>query len=177
MRRKRSDGDRGRGASGATEASDADPDDSAPGVDGDTDCDESLGMLDLPLVLYFRFPGASGGAEVEGAEALARQAAVTVAKAATLSAARSALAHLEDGVATRGLIGQAHGLLMARHGCRGQEAFEMLRQAQVSNRKLHSVAAEIVAEHERGASARVQGERGRRFGTFGPSPDNGVGGG
>lgn len=61
---------------------------------------------------------------------------------------------LEDSVATRGVIGQALGLLMARHGCCGEAVFEMLRRAsQVSNRKLHTVAAEMVAEHERGASA------------------------
>jgi len=122
------------------------------------------GVLALPLdlsgrtlgvlILYSRLPQAYGRREIETAEALARQAAATIANAATLSAAQNALRDMEDSVATRGVIGQAQGLLMARHGCCGEAAFEMLRRAsQVSNRKLHTVAAEIVAEHERGASA------------------------
>jgi AmiR/NasT family two-component response regulator len=53
--------------------------------------------------------------------------------------------HLRAALRTRPSIEQAKGILMARHGCTPEQAFEMLTQAsQRSNRKLHDVAKGIV---------------------------------
>lgn len=106
------------------------------------------------LVLYAGAEGAFGPDDIRRTEALAAQAAVTVANALALEAARDANHHLQGSVATRGLIGQAQGLLMARHNCSGDDAFVLLRQSsQLGNRKLRDVAAKIVADHERAAGA------------------------
>jgi AmiR/NasT family two-component response regulator len=51
---------------------------------------------------------------------------------------------------TRDLIGQAKGVIIASAGCTADEAFVLLkRQSQAENRKLHEIAAEIVAQTER----------------------------
>jgi hypothetical protein len=51
---------------------------------------------------------------------------------------------------TRDLIGQAKGVIIATAGCTADEAFVLLkRQSQAENRKLHEIAAEIVAKAER----------------------------
>lgn len=101
------------------------------------------------LVLYTGAAGAFGAAEVEAAELFAHQAAATLANAVTISAARHTLRTLEESLVTRGLIGQAQGVLMARHACSAESAFALLRSwSQRSNRKLRDVAAEVVAQHE-----------------------------
>lgn len=103
------------------------------------------------LALYARNDPGFGAAEVEAAGALARQAAITLANARSLARTRRANRDLQQGMATRGLIGQAQGILMSRHRCSGGEAFAILRRmSQDSNRRLREVAAGIVAEHERG---------------------------
>ncbi|HVM14477.1 MAG TPA: GAF and ANTAR domain-containing protein [Egibacteraceae bacterium] len=111
--------------------------------------DRTVGVL----LLYSRSEGAFGPKEIEVAERFTRHAAATAANATTLSTARHTQRTLEESVATRELIGQAQGILMARHNCTAQRAFAMLRRSsQRSNRKLRDVAAEVVAELERGAS-------------------------
>ena len=104
------------------------------------------------LVLYATEETAFGPGDIRAATAVAAQAAVTAANALTLESVRDASHHLQESVATRGLIGQAQGILMARHGCSGENAFALLRRSsQLGNRKLREVAAEIVAEHDRRA--------------------------
>lgn len=105
------------------------------------------------LVLYSRAVDGFDGADVAVAEDLAAQAAATLANAVALHAAQAMRRNLEIALVTRELIGQAQGLLMARHGWSGQEAFEMMRLAsQMSNRKVRDIAADLVADHE-GAAA------------------------
>jgi len=53
--------------------------------------------------------------------------------------------HLRAKAATRPVINQAMGILMATHGCSEDEAFKMLSTAsQRSNRKLRDIAKCIV---------------------------------
>ena len=101
------------------------------------------------LVLYSRSERIDAS-EIEAAEAFARQAAVVLANAAALHSAIDGQRQREDSVRTREVIGQAQGLLMARHTCRAESAFDLLRRwSHLSNRKLRDVAAELVDEHER----------------------------
>lgn len=59
--------------------------------------------------------------------------------------ARDLAEQLSQAVETRDLIGQAKGVLITRHHCSSQEAFQYLRQAsQRTNTKLHDVAARLV---------------------------------
>lgn len=104
------------------------------------------------LVLYATEEAGFGPDAIRAAEAVAAQSAVTVSNALALEAARAATDHLQESVKSRGVIGQAQGLLMARHGCSGDDAFARLRQSsQLGNRKLRDVAAELVADHDRAA--------------------------
>lgn len=60
--------------------------------------------------------------------------------------ARVLVDQLGDALDTRDVIGQAKGLLMARHRCGADEAFGHLREAsQRANIKLHEIAARLVA--------------------------------
>jgi hypothetical protein len=68
------------------------------------------------------------------------------------------VANLQVALVTRATIDQAKGILMAAQGCTPDEAFDLLRRAsQRENRKLHDVAADIVA---RTIQRHAQGERG-----------------
>ncbi len=52
---------------------------------------------------------------------------------------------LRQALASRPVIDQAKGMLMAQHGCSADEAFDMLRQASNrGNRKLREIALAIV---------------------------------
>ena len=58
--------------------------------------------------------------------------------------------HLKQALATRDVIGQAKGVLMATLGCTADEAFALLvKQSQHEHRKLAEVAAEIAARAQR----------------------------
>jgi GAF domain-containing protein len=78
----------------------------------------------------------------EGAEPVARMLAALAAVALAESQQRE---RMERALANRDLIGQAKGILMHRHGIRGDEAFEMLRaHSQRTNTKLIAVAERVV---------------------------------
>ncbi len=63
-----------------------------------------------------------------------------------LAACQDRLAHMEQTLEARDLIGQAKGFLMADRGITADEAFDVLRRAsQRLNIKLRDVAAMIVA--------------------------------
>ena len=56
---------------------------------------------------------------------------------------------MNEALASRDAIGQAKGLLMARHNLTGLQAFDLLvRGSQESNIKLSEVATWLVNEHE-----------------------------
>lgn len=56
------------------------------------------------------------------------------------------LEQLRQAMETRPVIDQAHGVLMASHGCTPQEAWDVLQAAsQHTNTKLHIVAEQVTA--------------------------------
>ena len=62
--------------------------------------------------------------------------------------------HLREAMASRDLIGQAKGIIMATTGATADQAFDVLRtESQHTNRKLRQVAADLVACADRGAAA------------------------
>ncbi len=79
---------------------------------------------------------------------LAGHAAVVLANAAELTSVAQTNSQLTEALATRTIIGQAQGILMAAENISADEAFAVLRRAsQRTHRKLRDVAAEIVASH------------------------------
>jgi len=70
---------------------------------------------------------------------------VLAAHAAVALAAARERDTLQEALESRDVIGQAKGILMARHHINGDEAFGILRDAsQVLNRKLRDVAEEVI---------------------------------
>ncbi len=62
----------------------------------------------------------------------------------------SELANKDAAIATRDLIGQAKGIIMASLGCSPDEAFALLvKQSQAENRKVTDIAAGITAQVQR----------------------------
>ena len=70
----------------------------------------------------------------------------------TLAQQAAEIESLRAGMATREIIGRATGLLMARHGIDGDDAFAMLtRESSRQNRKLRELAIEMVRDANRAA--------------------------
>ena len=68
------------------------------------------------------------------------------AHAAVAMSAAQQIDQLQHAVGTRDTIGQAKGILIERFGITGEQAFTLLvRASQQENRKLHEIAAELVA--------------------------------
>ncbi|HVM27401.1 MAG TPA: GAF and ANTAR domain-containing protein [Mycobacteriales bacterium] len=73
------------------------------------------------------------------------QASVALANARLYARAVAVNEQLERAMASRAVIEQAKGVLMARHGLTEADAFDRLRSwSQARNRKLRDVAAEVV---------------------------------
>ncbi len=103
--------------------------------------DTTLGALNLYSTAGLR----SDGRARLLARALAGQATVLLANASTLMSAELANRHLRQVLESRDVIGQAKGILMARHGVSAEQAFADLRRAsRRSGRKLGDVACEVV---------------------------------
>jgi AmiR/NasT family two-component response regulator len=69
-----------------------------------------------------------------------------------VAALRTEVEGLRQAMATRAVIEQAKGIVMATAGCSPQEAFDLLvEQSQHTNRKLRDVAADLVATAPRRA--------------------------
>jgi GAF domain-containing protein len=103
--------------------------------------DKTLGALNL----YCKAGHRSDRQSWLAARALAGQAAVVLANASTLVSAELANRHLRDALESRDVIGQAKGILMARHGVSAEQAFDDLRRAsQSSGRRLADVAGDVV---------------------------------
>lgn len=104
--------------------------------------DNNLGALNL----YSRTPSAFDDESEHTGLLVAAHAAIAYADARKQR-------QLEEGMDTRGVIGQAMGILMERHQLDRTRAFSVLaRYSQHSNRKLADVAEEIV--HAADATAR-----------------------
>jgi AmiR/NasT family two-component response regulator len=80
----------------------------------------------------------------------ARRVRTAVANAETHAAALAAAARFEQALASRAVIDQAKGILIATQATSPDEAFAILRnRAQHENRKLRTVAEEIVDQARR----------------------------
>jgi GAF domain-containing protein len=103
--------------------------------------DKTLGVLNLYSISGHNPNGYASMV----ARALAGQAAVVLINASSLMSARLANRHLLEALESRDVIGQAKGIMMARHGISADQAFDELRGASQRNgRKLRDVAAEVV---------------------------------
>jgi hypothetical protein len=99
------------------------------------------------LVSDARADAADARALVSDARADAADARA-VESDARADAADEKAAHLQVALDSRGVIGMAMGILMHAENIGPEEAFEVLRHAsQNQNKKLHAVAAELVAKY------------------------------
>ncbi len=88
-------------------------------------------------------------------ELYAVPAAIAVQNAQVLAQAKRLATQLQAALTNRATIDQALGIVMSRVGCSPDEAFARLREiSQRENRKLHSVAEQLVDEAVRAARAR-----------------------
>jgi putative methionine-R-sulfoxide reductase with GAF domain len=101
------------------------------------------------LNLYASHPHAFTDTDVLAGQSWAGQASGALSVAWRMAEREAAVGHLTEGMATRQVIGQAVGLLMAQRRCTAEEAFELLKGAsQRGNEKLRDVAARMIAGHE-----------------------------
>ncbi|MFF5367976.1 ANTAR domain-containing response regulator [Streptomyces sp. NPDC013187] len=75
--------------------------------------------------------------------------AVALERAECLHVLQEEVEQLRQAIASRPVIDQARGILMATHGCASDEAWHILREtSQLSNTKLRDVAAAVTASAE-----------------------------
>jgi GAF domain-containing protein len=93
--------------------------------------------------------------EIDAAEILATMGAGYILHGHHLATQRQLAEQLHTALQSRDVIGQAKGILMARHRVGPDEAFELLRgMSQSANRKLRDVAAHVVTSHRMASSGR-----------------------
>jgi GAF domain-containing protein len=103
--------------------------------------EDTMGALNL----YSTQPGSFTDADVVKLEAYARQAAIALALLLRQAHHTVIQTELMEGLATRALIDQALGILMAQQNISASEALAGLRtQSQNSNRRLAALAADII---------------------------------
>ncbi|MBA2272472.1 MAG: GAF and ANTAR domain-containing protein [Actinobacteria bacterium] len=113
--------------------------------------DQSLAALNL----FAREAHAFSMEDVRVGAIFASHAAHTLANAQTHETDRLKAQQLEEALATRGVISNAVGILMAQEGMNREEAFGMLRTtSQALNFKLRVIAESVVDKTERGANSR-----------------------
>ena len=114
---------------------------------------KSVGALNF----YSRQERAFDAAAETLGTAFAEQAAIVIANARAYWDARALGEQLTQALESRVVIEQAKGLLMST-GLTSDAAFDMLRKAsQRENRKLHQIAADLVANAERRALSSEDG--------------------
>ena len=97
------------------------------------------------LNLYAPVPDAFGEAEIRRAEVFAASASAALALAARQASATVLTGQLREALASRAVIDQAIGIIMAQERCTSDEAFGILRNAsQNRNLKLREIAHQIV---------------------------------
>jgi GAF domain-containing protein len=105
-------------------------------------CGQTIGVLNI----YRHAPGSWSPSHVEAAEILAGMGAGYVLHSAEIRAQHELADQLQTALASRDTIGQAKGILMARHDIDADRAFDMLREmSQNVNLKLRDVATQVVA--------------------------------
>ena len=78
--------------------------------------------------------------------------AVALERSERLHVLQEEVEQLRQAIASRPVIDQARGILMASHGCTSDEAWHILREtSQLSNTKLRDVAAAVTASAKPGA--------------------------
>jgi GAF domain-containing protein len=97
------------------------------------------------LNLYAREASAFGRAEARLAENFAHNASGALSLATRLASHAALIEQLRSSLASRGVIDQALGIIMAREHCTQERAFAILRAAsQNSNVKLRDIASSVV---------------------------------
>ena len=80
----------------------------------------------------------------------------------SLEACHRLIAHLNAALATRDIIGQAKGILMAAEGVSDDDAFLILvRASQRANRKLRDIAADVVSANASRAASQTTAQLSR----------------
>jgi GAF domain-containing protein len=103
---------------------------------------EGIGALNL----YSSEPHGFAALDEAVVVLFAGQAAVAVQNSRLYQSARSLSAQLEAAMASRAVIEQAKGVIMAGQAVDPDTAFDLLRRAsQAQNRKLRDIAGEVVA--------------------------------
>jgi GAF domain-containing protein len=102
---------------------------------------QTIGVVNI----YRHAPGTWSPEQLDAAEIITAMASAYVVHANQLRAQHDLAEQLQSALESRDTIGQAKGLLMARHGVDSETAFQMLRSSsQDANTKLRDVAARIV---------------------------------
>ncbi|MGE0796033.1 MAG: GAF and ANTAR domain-containing protein [Acidimicrobiia bacterium] len=105
------------------------------------------------LNLYSRRPRGFTDEDHQRGVQLAAAAAIVLANASAYWQAFEMSEQLNEAMASRAVIEQAKGVLMATMGCDAERAFELLReQSQAENRKLRDIAHEIADRQPRRAT-------------------------
>jgi GAF domain-containing protein len=121
------------------------------GVETGTDGVLSVGLLVLEditgsLNIYGRAPHTFADDAITLARTFARHAAIAVANAHLYHNAVALARQLQAAMASRAVIEQAKGIVMAQRRCAADEAFAFLTKvSQDNNRKVRDVAAALVA--------------------------------
>lgn len=103
---------------------------------------QTIGVLNV----YRKSAGAWSQGDVETVEVLASMAAAYVLHANQIGAQHDLAEQLQQALESRDIIGQAKGILMARHRIGAHEAFELLRTySQDTNTKLRDIASRLVS--------------------------------
>lgn len=109
--------------------------------------EQGLGALNMYSGTLDAYPSD----QVETARLFAEQTGIILANGIAYNSSVTLNARLQEALLSRDVIGQAKGLIMARDGCTGEEAFGRLRiMSQRQNRKLRTVAQKLVEAHEKG---------------------------
>ena len=97
------------------------------------------------LNLYAPVPEAFGDAEIRRGEIFAASASAALALASRQASATALTGQLREALASRAVIDQAIGIIMAQERCTSAKAFAILRNAsQNRNVKLRDIASQIV---------------------------------
>jgi hypothetical protein len=97
------------------------------------------------LNLHSTTDAAFGRNQRQAAEIFGIQASMVLTVAVRQAQQTKLTDQLREALATRAVIDQALGVVMAQQGCDRDSAFAVLRQApQIENRKLRAVATDVV---------------------------------
>jgi GAF domain-containing protein len=106
---------------------------------------QTIGVINI----YRERAGTWADEDIVGAEIITAMGAGYVLNANQLRAQHTLSEQLREAIASRDVIGQAKGILMARANVDADTAFDLLRRrSQEHNEKLRSLAQRVVDEHE-----------------------------